>query len=138
MAVSCSNALALIKSGASSWVTYYNRALDHRNDASTHWGLNQDHEAIEDILLALADIVTMGEQWGGWAPYSYEGPIWWYLENCVSGYTLTMDAMISVMLTATEDEYRYFIGVIDAFRVGLWNKPFNSEFYAALARGFAL
>jgi len=50
---------------------------------------------------------------------------------------ITMDAIISVMLSATEDEYRSFIGLVDAYRVGLWNKPFNSEYFAALARGFA-
>jgi len=50
---------------------------------------------------------------------------------------LSMDEILSVMITATEDQYRYFIGLVDAYRVGLWNKPFNSEYFAALARGFA-
>lgn len=135
---SCSNALALIKSGASSFVTYYNRAMIHNGDADTHWLLGQDHEAIEDILSELRDIRQMGSQWGGWIPYDYEGPIWWYLENCVAGDDLTMDAILSVMITASEAEYRTFIGLVDAYRVGLWNKPFNAEYFAALARGFAL
>lgn len=135
---SCSNALALIKSGASSWVTYYNRASNHRNDAESHWLLGQDHEAIEDLLLALLDAMTMGSQWGGWTPYDYEGPIWWYLKNCIVAEDLTMDAILSVMITASEAEYRTFIGLVDAYRVGLWNKPFNAEYFAALARGFAL
>lgn len=50
---------------------------------------------------------------------------------------VTMDAINSAMLTATDDQYKYFIGLVDAFRVGLWNKPFEAEFFAALARGFA-
>jgi len=103
----------------------------------THYNLGEDHEAIYDMLLAMSDMVSMGEAWGGWNPYGYEGPIWWYLENCVSGYTLTMSDLLSVMLSASTDEYRYFIGLVDAYRVGLWNKPFNSEYFAALARGFA-
>jgi len=137
MAKSCSDALVRIKSGASSWVTYYNRAANHHNDAQTHWDAGQDHEAIEDLLLEVYDIRQMGEMWGGWSPYDYEGPIWWYLTNCVTGYELTMGDLLSVMLSASEDEYRYFIGLVDAYRVGLWNKPFNSEYFAALARGFA-
>ncbi len=137
MAVSCTDALFKIKQGASSIVTSYNRALTHHNDAESHLQANEIPEAIRDILYELYDIRQMGLEFGGWDPYTYEGPIWWYLENCVSGYDLTMDDMISVMLAATEEEYSYFIGVIDAYRVGLWNKPFESEFYAALARGFA-
>jgi len=137
MAVSCTNALALIKAGASSFVTYYNRATDHHSDAVTHWGLGQDHEAIEDILSELYDIRQMGSEWGGWSPYGYEGPIWWWLTNCSGGDELTMDAMINVMLTATNDEYKAFIGLVDAFRMALWNQPFESEYYAALAKGFS-
>lgn len=47
-----------------------------------------------------------------------------------------MDAILSAMLAATAEQIPYFIGIVDAYRVSLWNKPFNSEFYAALARGF--
>lgn len=54
----------------------------------------------------------------------------------VAAADVTMGAMTSAMITATDDEYKYFIGLIDAFRVGLWNKPFNAEYFAALARGF--
>lgn len=53
-----------------------------------------------------------------------------------NGYELTMDDMLSVMLSASFENLQEWIGIIDAYRVALWNAPFNSEYYAALARGF--
>jgi hypothetical protein len=50
--------------------------------------------------------------------------------------TIDMDAIINAMLKATFDQLQYFIGLEDAYRVALWNAPFNADFYAALARGF--
>lgn len=49
---------------------------------------------------------------------------------------ITMDAILSAMLTSDIGQIEYFVGLVDAYRVALWNKPFNAEFYAALARGF--
>lgn len=51
-------------------------------------------------------------------------------------YELTMGDILSTMLAADEEEVMYFIGLVDAYRTSLWNKPFNAEYYAALARGF--
>ncbi len=59
-----------------------------------------------------------------------------YLEALVSGASVDMAAIINAMLAATPEEVTYFIGVADAFRQSIWDKPFNKEFYAALARGF--
>ena len=47
-----------------------------------------------------------------------------------------MAGILSAMLGATFDQLQYFIGIEDAYRVALWNAPFNADFYAALARGF--
>jgi hypothetical protein len=47
-----------------------------------------------------------------------------------------MDDIVNAMLKAEYSQLQQFIGIEDAYRVALWNKPFNSEFYAALARGF--
>lgn len=52
------------------------------------------------------------------------------------GGSCTMDDIINAMLTATDSQYTSFIGIVDAYRVALWNAPFNADFYAALARGF--
>lgn len=51
---------------------------------------------------------------------------------------VTMDAILSAMITADIGQLEYFVGLVDAYRMALWNQPFNAEFYAALARGFML
>jgi hypothetical protein len=52
------------------------------------------------------------------------------------GGTLDMDAILNAMLAADFDQLTNFVGIEDAYRVAVWNAPFNAEFYAALARGF--
>lgn len=49
-----------------------------------------------------------------------------------------MSAILAAMLTATQPELMSFVGITDAYRQSIWNQPFNQEYYAALARGFAL
>jgi len=71
----------------------------------------------------------------------------YHLYNCLKRsweYTIkdppeaevTMDAILSVMVTATDSQLMNFIGLVDAYRQSLWNKDFNAEYFAALARGF--
>jgi len=52
------------------------------------------------------------------------------------GAEVTMDAILTAMITADFSQLQKFTGLSDAYRVALWNEPFNAEFYAALARGF--
>lgn len=52
------------------------------------------------------------------------------------GGEVTMDAILTAMLAAEYDEIQQFVGIVDAYRVALWDTWFNTEFYAALARGF--
>ncbi len=54
-----------------------------------------------------------------------------------AGAEIDMSAILNAMLAADFGELQYFTGLTDAYRVALWNKPFNAEFYAALARGFS-
>lgn len=131
---SCSDALQTIKSDASQIVTYYNRAMTHFNDAETHWNLLEDHLAIQDLISAGRDVNVSASGFGGWSPYDYQGPIWWYLTECLEG--LTMATLIQTMLTANPQEVEYFIGLVDAYRQSIWTRPFNQEFFAALSRGF--
>lgn len=56
--------------------------------------------------------------------------------DAIGSYELTMGDLLSTMLAATSDEITYFIGLVDAYRTSIWDKEFNHEFYAALARGF--
>ena len=60
----------------------------------------------------------------------------YYLANCVGDAAIDMDSIINAMLPASFDQLQKFIGLVDAYRVALWNAPFNADFYAALARGF--
>jgi len=53
------------------------------------------------------------------------------------GGGVTMDAMLNAMLSATFAELTKFVGLTEAYNVAVWNAPFNADFYAALARGFA-
>lgn len=138
MAVSCSDALNRIQIWAQKIVTYCNRVTDHSGDAYTHWLAGQDHEAIYDLWQAVEDLnVGLSYCNGGWSPYSYEGYLHYYLVNCIEAPSFDMDDIINAMLLAEPDEIEYFIGIVDAFRMALWNKPFNSYLFEALARGFA-
>lgn len=60
----------------------------------------------------------------------------WVDNNIGGGGEVTMDAILSVMITSSFEDLQKFIGIVDAYRVALWNAPFNADFYAALARGF--
>lgn len=56
--------------------------------------------------------------------------------NSTPTVSLAMGDILTAMLQATFDELTGFVGIEDAYRSALWNKPFNAEYYAALARGF--
>lgn len=49
---------------------------------------------------------------------------------------VTMASILSAMYESTNTELLHFIGLVDAYRQSLWNKPFNQDFWAAIARGF--
>ena len=59
-----------------------------------------------------------------------------HLEGEMGGGEVDMASILTALLAATPDEIAQFIGIVDAFRVSIWNRPYNEEFYAALARGF--
>jgi len=66
-------------------------------------------------------------------------PLHWIDDNWPSNGNgeVTMDAMLTAMIGAEFDELQKFVGLVDAYRVAIWNAPFNADFYGALARGFA-
>jgi len=49
---------------------------------------------------------------------------------------LTMDDILTEMLSATPTQLTKWVGITDAYKVAVWDAPFNAEYYAALARGF--
>jgi len=60
----------------------------------------------------------------------------YYASTIPGGGEINFDTILSLMLIASFDQLQKFIGIEDAYRVALWNAPFNANFYAALARGF--
>ncbi|NVM23978.1 MAG: hypothetical protein HWN68_19640 [Desulfobacterales bacterium] len=71
--------------------------------------------------------------------YRITGALYWIDDNWpeeAPPVEVTMDAILSAMLKATNPQIQYFIGLVDAYRQSLWNRPFNREYFAALARGF--
>jgi hypothetical protein len=58
------------------------------------------------------------------------------IDELSMGGEVSMGKILSAMLVAEFDEFRDFIGIIDGYRVALWDQWFNVEYYAALARGF--
>lgn len=59
-----------------------------------------------------------------------------YLNDNIGGGEVTMAAILTAMMAATADEITEFMGITQAYKVAVWDAPFNEEFYAALARGF--
>jgi len=59
----------------------------------------------------------------------------WINDNWGAG-DVTMDGMLTAMLSATSEQLTTWMGITDAYTVAVWDAPFNAEYYAALARGF--
>jgi len=59
-----------------------------------------------------------------------------WIDLNIGGGGVDMDSILTAMITAKFSELEKFIGIVDAYRVALWNAPFNADFYGALARGF--
>ena len=60
-----------------------------------------------------------------------------HINENLGGGGVDMASILTAMLAADPDEIQQFIGIVDAFKVSIWNRPYNEDFYAALARGFA-
>ncbi len=58
-----------------------------------------------------------------------------YIDDNLSG-GVDMASILTAMLAATPEEITQFMGITQAFKVAVWDAPFNEEYYAALARGF--
>ena len=58
-----------------------------------------------------------------------------YLNDGIGG-DVDMAAILTAMLAATPEEITQFMGITQAYKVAVWDAPYNEEFYAALARGF--
>ena len=135
--LTCEGALLAMKESAKYSLNYSNYAIEHFNDALAHWNLNQDHLAIQDLISGAKDAnVAAGYAGYGYTPFDLVGPWWWYFTNCLDAGEVTMSSILLAMLTADFEQLKKFVGIFDAYRVAIWNAPFDAEYYAAIARGF--
>jgi len=135
----CAGALSAIQQMCTSGSFYSLKAYGHTADAYQHWSVGQDHAAIEDLCLVSYDLCnSTGYLAYNYEPWAYEGALHWYLTHCIAAPVFDMDAILSVMLSADPIQVEYFVGLVDAYRQSIWNRPFNQDFYAALARGFMI
>ncbi len=103
------------------------QAFDEWNYGDKDWAFNLLCYAVYDIQSALSQFTNQGD------------PVWY--PHCLLNYietwcTLNMDTLLNVMLTAEFEQLTQFVGISDAYRVAIWDQPFNAQFYAALAEGF--
>jgi len=68
--------------------------------------------------------------------YDWKEAFQWISDNWPVGGGVTMADILSEMLSASFEELTSFMGITQAYKVAVWDAPFNEEFYAALARGF--
>lgn len=69
--------------------------------------------------------------------YYNTNALYWIDDNWPDGVAeVTMDSILNAMLTAKHHQFQHFIGLVDAYRVALWNEWFNVKYYAELARQF--
>lgn len=122
--------------------TYFLNARNHLYAAG-------DYIANQQWALAKSALYSSADDFGTASGYLLQDDVWvkglrrhwkdalyWIGNNWPTGVTVTMADILNCMLGAKFDELQKFIGIEDAYRVALWNAPFNADFYAALARGF--
>ncbi len=76
----------------------------------------------------------MGNELAGWSPYDYQGPIWWYLTNCVT--ELTLIQMIEAYINADDDARSAHRLLLDAYQASMYDKPFDREYHALWIQRF--
>ena len=59
-----------------------------------------------------------------------------YLNDNIGGGEVDMASILTAMMAASFEELREFIGIVEAYKIAVWNSPFNETFYNALAMGF--
>ena len=130
---------------ADSWdsaIPSFSSASAAYNSALAEWNAGNDHMAISYILAGLTHseqgIDYMLRYIWTWTPKTTLAAVLYKMrdEYADGNGEVTMDAILTAMITADFEQLQKFVGIEDAYRVSLWNEPFNSEFYAALARGF--
>lgn len=114
-------------------------AIDEAEDA---WNVGDDHLAISYLIVgAKASNLCLDSMlcyiWM-FVPKTCLCKVLYQMYDIITGdgEEFSMDVLLNTMLQADPSQVTYFVGLVDAYRQSIWNKPFNKEYYAALARGF--
>jgi len=118
----------------------------HVTKAWTKWGESNYNSCLYWTLFAVDDLqytihdITLRFLWGENGFSMMVPAAFRYLKSAVDslGGGLTMDAILSTMLSANPEQVNYFVGLVDAYRQSIWNRPFDKDFYSALAKGFMI
>lgn len=119
-------------------------AKTHLKNAGTHIAAQEWVEARVDLDNCANNLGSVASYawYTNWATNSmvtqWRNALYWIDDNwpIANGNGVTMDAILTAMISADPDEFRKFIGIVDGYRVALWDAPFNENYYAALAQGF--
>ena len=104
---------------------FQNQAYSYADSGEWKWAIYSTLSAFDNLLENLnfdIDSSVYGEC------------LYWASQE--GGNGIDMDTILSTMLSASFNQLQKFIGIEDAYRVAIWNAPFNANFYASLARGF--
>lgn len=116
---------------------YCNASWDEQSDAQLWLNLGNHAFAIQYLIEAVED-----NTFGVWnclvrnTSYSPPYAVPYFFTNYVDG-DVDMTAILDAMLEANEEQVKYFVAMNDAYRQSIWNKPFDNEYFASLARLFA-
>ena len=119
-------------------------AASYLRNAGDHIQANEWPQANTDMHNAADSIgdAAFSAFYGGTMGMSFlkrwRSAFYWIDDNWPEAVEVNMDAILNAMLASDFDQLQKFIGIVDAYRVALWNAPFNVDFYAALARGFQI
>ena len=117
---------------------YWKLIDTHTALAYADYQVNNDHAAILHLINALySSSTSIKFVLAKFVPFSPDYTLTYILKTYMGGGGgATMDDILNEMLSATFEQLTKFMGITQAYKVAVWDAPFNEEYYAALARGF--
>jgi len=128
------NIVSRITDMYSNWNGLVTECYDLRNDLQTD-GNPASYIGCNNMAI---DMGAVRNNWGGGSS-TLGGRLlsmFDHLNDEMGGGDVDMASILTAMLAATPEEITQFMGITEAYKVAVWDAPYNEEFYAALARGF--
>jgi len=112
--------------------------------ADDEWWGGNDHWALFRAIQAGLHLVDLTLHSNFWYVYGLNGfdsmteALFKLTDERIEGAggDVTMRSILDAMFTADGYELMQFVGLVDAYRQSIWNKPFDADLWAAYARGF--